>query len=243
MIDGGGAIPRVRYVSCRAQRPSSGDKRLLKCGCCSDVVDRNPVWGVCIFILSIDHVPSRFSSFCIPFFIHLHLIDFLCLDHPLRFSINNVNRMKSSFLLLPPLLRVILAAETFPYLNSAAFDDGSLGAYPNQTYVSAPNTISPRLNVLQSSSRCDDGLYTMISLRGDQVDLKGQSPMILDGNGSLVWMNATYGETFGLGVQTYKGKDYLTFWQGDDSVGGHGEGYYFLVRAGLRPEHFLIGML
>ena len=69
----------------------------------------------------------------------------------------------------------------------------------------------------------------MISLRGDKVELKGQSPMIFDGKGNLVWMNATYGETFGLGVQTYKGKKYLTFWQGDDSVGGHGEGYYFMV--------------
>lgn len=138
--------------------------------------------------------------------------------------------MRPSLFLLPSILRVILAAETFPYFNSAAFDDGSLGAYPNQTYVTSPEAISPRLNILQSSSRCDDGLYTMISLRGDKVELKGQSPMIVDGKGNLVWMNATYGETFGLGVQKYKGQDYLTFWQGDDSVGGHGEGYYYMVR-------------
>jgi hypothetical protein len=141
--------------------------------------------------------------------------------------------MKSSIFLLPSILRLALAAESFPYFNSAAFDDGALGAYPNQTYITAPEVISPRLNILQSSSRCDDGLYTMISLRGDRVELKGQSPMIFDGKGNLVWMNATYGETFGLGVQTYKGKDYLTFWQGDDSVGGHGEGYYFMVRSGV----------
>ena len=69
----------------------------------------------------------------------------------------------------------------------------------------------------------------MISLRGDKVELQGQSPMIFDGKGNLIWMNATYGETFGLGVQKYKGQDYLTFWQGDDSVGGHGQGYYFMV--------------
>lgn len=138
--------------------------------------------------------------------------------------------MKSSLLLLPPLLRSLVATEKFPYVESAAFDDGSLGAYPNQTYITAPDAISPRLNILQSSPRCDDGLYTMISLRGDRVELKGQSPMIFDSQGQLVWMNATYGETFGLGVQRYKGQDYLTFWQGDDSVGGHGEGFYFMVR-------------
>jgi hypothetical protein len=140
--------------------------------------------------------------------------------------------MKSSVFLLPSLLRVAVAAESFPYLSSVAFDDGALGAYPNQTYITAPEAISPRFNVLQSNSRCDDGLYTMISLRGDKVELKGQSPMIFDGKGNLIWMNATYGETFGHGVQTYKGEKYLTFWQGDDSVGGHGEGYYFMVRLG-----------
>lgn len=42
-------------------------------------------------------------------------------------------------------------------------------------------------------------------------------------------MNASYGETFGLGVQRYRGEEYLTFWRGDDSVGGHGEGWYYMV--------------
>lgn len=137
--------------------------------------------------------------------------------------------MKSSLFVLPSLLHVVLTAENFPYFNSAEFDDGTLGAYPNRTYITAPEAISPRFNILKSNSRCEDGLYTMISLRGDKVELQGQSPMIFDGKGNLIWMNATYGETFGLGVQKYKGQDYLTFWQGDDSVGGHGQGYYFMV--------------
>lgn len=71
------------------------------------------------------------------------------------------------------------------------------------------------------------------------MELKGQSPMIHDAQGNLVWMNATYGETFGLTMQQYKGQDYLTFWQGDDSVGGHGEGYYILV-SGLRALHSMV---
>ena len=69
----------------------------------------------------------------------------------------------------------------------------------------------------------------MISLRGDKVDLKAKSPMILDNKGQLVWMDARYGETFALGVQKYKGVDYLTFWKGISYVGGHGEGFYYMV--------------
>lgn len=140
--------------------------------------------------------------------------------------------MKTSILALVFPALVAAAQDVFPHINSEAFDNGNFGAYPNRTYITEPTTISPRLNVLQSDPRCNDGLYTMISLRGDKVELKGQSPMIHDARGNLIWMNATYGETFGLSVQKYKGQDYLTFWQGDDSVGGHGEGYYYLVSRG-----------
>jgi len=125
-------------------------------------------------------------------------------------------------------LTIVAAIEPFPHVNSKPFDDGDFGPYPNRTYISAPTLTSPQF-IIQSNEKCDKDSYDMISLRGDRVKLSGQSPMIHDHNGNLVWMNTTYGETFGLGVQKYKGKDYLTFWQGDDVVGGHGEGYYFMV--------------
>jgi hypothetical protein len=131
---------------------------------------------------------------------------------------------------LSPLLSLVLAnTDTYPHIQSQEFDNGDFGLYPNRTYHTRPDLISPQLNVLRYDSRCDSSLYTLISLRGDMVELKGQSPMIFDSSGNLVWMNATYGETFGLNVQTYSGKEYLTFWQGDDSVGGHGSGVYILV--------------
>lgn len=130
-------------------------------------------------------------------------------------------------LLFPALVTTF--EDVFPHIKSEAFDNGYFRAYPNRMYITERTAISPRLNILQSDPRCNDGLYTMISLRGYKVELKGQSPMIHDSHGNLIWMNATYGETFGLSVQKYKGQDYLTFWQGDDSVGGHGEGYYYLV--------------
>ncbi|CAL3970102.1 unnamed protein product [Diplocarpon coronariae] len=117
----------------------------------------------------------------------------------------------------------------YPNIGSAAFDSGYYGPYPNRSYITAPGITSPRHNILNSDQRCHDGLYIMTTLRGDNVDPKGQSPMIHDTNGSLVWMNATYGETFGHGVQRFREKDYLTFWRGNDKVHGHGEGMYFML--------------
>ncbi|TGO22731.1 hypothetical protein BPAE_0157g00180 [Botrytis paeoniae] len=143
--------------------------------------------------------------------------------------------------LIPILLGRLISAtpETFSYIQSTEFDAGDYGAYPNRTYTTRPDLISPRLNILQDDPRCDDGLYTMISLRGDKVHITGQSPMIHDHQGNLVWMNASYGETFGLNVQRYKGVDYLTFWKGDDSVGGHGEGVYILLDSQYKEAYRL----
>ncbi|TGO40719.1 hypothetical protein BHYA_0033g00730 [Botrytis hyacinthi] len=148
----------------------------------------------------------------------------------------------TQFIHLVPILlgRLINATpETFPYIQSTEFDAGDYGAYPNRTYTTRPDLISPRLNILQGDPRCDDGLYTMISLRGDKVHTTGQSPMIHDHQGNLVWMNASYGETFGLNVQRFKDVDYLTFWQGDDSVGGHGEGVYILLSSQYKEAYRL----
>ncbi|KAM3080381.1 hypothetical protein ACMFMG_005339 [Clarireedia jacksonii] len=131
---------------------------------------------------------------------------------------------------LSSLLSLALAnTQIYPHIQSQEFDNGKFGLYPNRTYHTRPDLISPQLNILRHDPRCESSLYTLISLRGDMVKPKGQSPMVFDSSGNLVWMNATYGETFGLNVQTYNGKEYLTFWQGDDSVGGHGEGVYILL--------------
>ncbi|KAK0658543.1 hypothetical protein DIS24_g4664 [Lasiodiplodia hormozganensis] len=54
--------------------------------------------------------------------------------------------------------------------------------------------------------------------------------MILDQAGNLVWTldGRPYGETYNLNVQEWNGEQYLTFWGGDDTVGGHGQGYYYM---------------
>lgn len=120
------------------------------------------------------------------------------------------------------------SADTSPYFHDDAFDAGAYGAYPVQTYNST-DLISPRPNILLSSPECEQNLYTMMTLRGSEVTDTGKGPTILDSAGRLVWSKGGYGEAYNLQVQKYKGKEYLTFWGGDDTVGGHGAGYYYMV--------------
>lgn len=52
--------------------------------------------------------------------------------------------------------------------------------------------------------------------------------------GHLIWgPDHKYGQVYNFQVQYYKGEPYLFFWAGDDSVGGHGEGKYYMVRGGI----------
>ena len=57
--------------------------------------------------------------------------------------------------------------------------------------------------------------------------------------GAMIWGNDhRYGEVYNFQVQMYKGEPYLTFWAGDDSVGGHGEGKYYMVSRPNTPDYF-----
>jgi len=117
-------------------------------------------------------------------------------------------------------------ADEPPYFRSSEYNKGKLGPYPSQSFVSSP-VIAPRVNFLHQSPECHDGLYYMLAPRGSKVKQSG--PMILDVNGSLVWLNTSFSTAYGLTVQKYRGKDYLTFWDGSDSVGGHGAGLNYMV--------------
>ncbi|KAH9219381.1 ASST-domain-containing protein [Leptodontidium sp. 2 PMI_412] len=129
-----------------------------------------------------------------------------------------------------------VTAEVSTFFKSTDFDRGKYGPYPHKSYVTEPGLISPCHNIQQSNPMCDDGMYIMTSLRGDKVKPEWKSPMIHDTSGNLVWMDPSYGETFGLSVQRYKGIDYLTFWKGDDSL-GHGEGTYIMLDASYKQVY------
>ncbi|KAF2478341.1 uncharacterized protein BDR25DRAFT_365533 [Lindgomyces ingoldianus] len=144
--------------------------------------------------------------------------------------------MLSNLLLLPKSLLFCLLfpsicsvlADTPPYLNDQKFENGEYGPYPVQTFHSS-KMVAPRLNILSTHSRCDDGSYTMFNPRGFAVPEEGRGPMILDAEGNVVWAATGYEQTYNLMAQEYRGKQYLTFWSGNDAIGGHGNGQYIML--------------
>lgn len=132
--------------------------------------------------------------------------------------------MESLLLLLPLSLASTAAAGAVAAHGSYWYDWGLYGAYPRQSYESF-SSASPWVNILQSDEKCDAS-YTFIEPRGNSVPYPG--PIILDNEGSLVWMETKYGQAMDLKVQRYKGNDYITFWHGGDS-GWFGRGYYLML--------------
>lgn len=116
-------------------------------------------------------------------------------------------------------------ADLQPYFQSAGYDMSRYGAWPLQSYLSS-RISGPILNYWNRSQACEDGSYTLIAPRGDSVRRTG--PMILDQNGDLVWFKE-YATTYNLNIQSFRGEDYLTFWAGNDGIGGHGDGTYYMV--------------
>ncbi|KAG9725091.1 hypothetical protein KCU73_g13260, partial [Aureobasidium melanogenum] len=54
---------------------------------------------------------------------------------------------------------------------------------------------------------------------------------IMDNDGELVWEHYVEGQGYNLKVQKYQGEQVLTFWVGNDGVGGHGEGDYYMYNS------------
>ena len=98
---------------------------------------------------------------------------------------------------------------------------------------------APDVNFLQWHPSCDDGLHYFITPRGWKVSDPG--PMVLDGAGSLIWSkhfdNKFGGQAYDLKVQKYRGEDYLTFWLGDDTDRGHGDGKYYMLNSSYDVVH------
>jgi hypothetical protein len=128
-------------------------------------------------------------------------------------------------------IAAIASADQEPRFRSQKYAKGFEGPYPLQRYGSA-DVSGPILNYWHRSVACQDGLYTILTPRGDSVRQSG--PMIVDQQGHLVWFKQ-YKTTYNANVHDYKGERYLTFWAGDDSVRGHGEGTYYMVSWNAQP--------
>ncbi|KAK0253134.1 hypothetical protein LTS09_011805 [Friedmanniomyces endolithicus] len=119
----------------------------------------------------------------------------------------------------------LLAHEEALY-RSEEYNAVQQGEYVEQHFIST-NVTAPRINFMRPYDICDDGSYLFIAPRGEKTQ---SSVCILDASGSLVWTSNDYhGQAYNLQVQEYHGESYLTFWAGDNSVGGHGVGQYFML--------------
>lgn len=123
-----------------------------------------------------------------------------------------------------------------PFYADSKYNDAEYGFYVTQTFKSSPQVTGvPVVNFMEPFTRCDDGSYLLITPRGKVAE---STPMILDVNGSLVWAaTKKYGQVYNLQVQSYKGQEYLTFWAGDDTVGGHGVGTHYMLDQQYREQY------
>ena len=112
------------------------------------------------------------------------------------------------------------------YANPIAYDNGDYGSYPIEGFVSS-NVTAPRICDMVGGPPDDDDMYILFSPRGHQV--KQQGPIILDSAGNLVWMSHEFDQVYAFMAQEYDGDMYLSFWSGNDGIGGHGAGVYVVV--------------
>ncbi|KAK5116895.1 hypothetical protein LTR62_006616 [Meristemomyces frigidus] len=106
------------------------------------------------------------------------------------------------------------------------YNRGALGAYVTQKYITTDLDV-PKLNFMKPFTACDDGSYLFLAPRGEEAST---AVCILDATGALVWAtNEYHGQAYNLQAQTYRGERYLTFWAGDNSIGGHGVGQYYML--------------
>lgn len=134
------------------------------------------------------------------------------------------------------LVAVPCQADRAPFYADSKYNDAEYGFYVTQTFKSSPQVTGvPVVNFMEPFTRCDDGSYLLITPRGKVAE---STPMILDVNGSLVWAaTKKYGQVYNLQVQSYKGQSYLTFWAGDDTVGGHGVGTHYMLDQQYREQY------
>ena len=63
-------------------------------------------------------------------------------------------------------------------------------------------------------------------------------PVIMDPRGELIWMSQEWGSVMGFTMQTYKGKNYLTFWAGRKH-GSTGKGDFFMLDSNYKVAYRL----
>ena len=120
---------------------------------------------------------------------------------------------------LRPVVRQIHLRHDFTW-----YDLGWRGLHPTRSYhtLAAP---APDVEFLRRDARCSDDLI-FFAPRGPATD---RGAVILDADGELVYRQyGLRGDTQDFKVQTYKGRQHLTFWRGVEN-NGRKEGVWFMV--------------
>ena len=125
-------------------------------------------------------------------------------------------------LALAPTLGV---ADISPMHDATLYNSGALGPIPNQTYVSS-DLVSPIFQVNRWVEDAVDVSRSFIFLTSYEP---GQAYSVLMFNSSdlsLVYSDSTPRNRTNARVQTYRGQNFLTFWEGYFSAAaGHGQGH------------------
>lgn len=125
---------------------------------------------------------------------------------------------------------VVNGIPSSPFRGSYDFgyEHDAYGSHPLTVFKSAAELEVPKLDVLLSSKLCESSLFTLLTPRGGAT--RQPQATILDNNGDLVWTSPWRGQQlYNLMVQEYRGEKYLTFWAGNDAVGGHGAGTIIML--------------
>lgn len=126
------------------------------------------------------------------------------------------------------------AAAAFSLQGPAEYVQAWLGLYPLHEHLSS-NLSSPRPSLIQTAPQCSPG-YVFLEPRGWAVRRPG--PVVLDGNGELVWTEHKFGEVMDFRPQLYKGETFLTFWRGTDD-GTHGRGSYYMLDSAYEVDKII----
>lgn len=128
-------------------------------------------------------------------------------------------------------LAAVQADQSKAFIENAGYENSQFGPYPNQTFMTNSGVTAPVFNIIQPAA---DGVaqadYLFLGPKGDDV---GRAwPTIVNATDlSLVWSGAGNlgANALDVRVQSYKGKDYVTFYSGSESGSGFGGGLYYMV--------------
>lgn len=127
-------------------------------------------------------------------------------------------------------------ADIRSYFRSKEYSEGTLGAWPHQTYRSSP-AIGPLLNIQKDHPTCHDNKDHLLLMGPWGTEVSNPGPMILDTYGGLVWNDPVrYGKTWAFDVRFLDDEPYLSFWASKDPASEVGHWYMVSTLSPSRTE-------